>query len=62
MSDQEWRDENDKKVDFVIDTITNGDEHAFNYVHDVATAARIVDDIYDEFENVTSSQVMRCWC
>jgi len=57
MSDQEWRDENDKKVDFVIDTITNGNEYAFNYLHDVATAARIVDDIYDEFENVTSSQV-----
>ena len=58
MSDQQWRDENDKKVDYVIDAVTGGDIHAFNYLHDIATAARIADDILDEYENVSSAQAM----
>ena len=58
MSDQQWRDENDKKVDYIIDAVTGGDIHASDYLHDIATAARIADDILDEYENVSSAQAM----
>ena len=58
MSDKEWRNENDLKVDFIIKEVTNGDENASAYLYDLSAAARIVDDIYDEFENVNSGHAM----
>ena len=58
MSDKEWRNENDIKVDYIINEITNGDKNASAYLYDLSAAARIVDDIYDEFENVDPSHAM----
>lgn len=59
MSTIQERIENDKKVDFFAKVVAGDDVDAFEYIKFLATAARIVDDIFDEFHNVSAKQ---CCC
>lgn len=58
MSTEQERHLNDLKVDFVIKEAAGDDKSAFEYLHLMATSARIVDDIQDEFEKINPKQLM----
>ena len=50
MSSPEERRVNDLKVDFIIKEASGNNQAAFEYLHLMASAARLVDDIQDEPE------------
>ena len=58
MSSLEERHQNDLKVDFIIEEAAGGNQAAFEYLHLMASAARIVDDIQDEPEECPKQKLM----
>lgn len=59
MSTLQERIENDSKVEFISKLVAGEDIDAYSYLIDLAGALRIIDDIFDEFNNVSAQQ---CCC
>lgn len=58
MSTLEERKENDLKVDFIIHLAAGNNKDAFDYLTLLAQSVRTIDDIYDEFQNVTQNELL----
>ena len=59
MSACQERIENNQKVKFISALVAGEDAEAYEYLTYLATASRIMDDIFDEFHNVSMQQ---CCC
>jgi hypothetical protein len=59
MSSPEERRTNDLKVDFIIKEAAGSNQAALEYLHLMASAARIVDDIQDELKEFPRQQLMK---
>ena len=58
MSDFAQRQENDRKVNFMIDEVCGADADAKEYLILLAGLARIVDDISDDFEMLSQNTIL----
>ena len=58
MSTPQEREVNDKKVQFIISEAAGNDVNAIEYLALLAAWARITDDIYDEYENISRDNVL----
>jgi len=58
MSTPQEREANDKKVQFIISEAAGNDVDAIEYLALLAALARITDDIYDEYENISRDNVL----
>jgi hypothetical protein len=58
MSDFAQRQENDRKVNFMIDEVCGTDADAKEYLTLMAGLARIVDDIADDFEMLSQNTIL----
>ena len=59
MSTPQERIENNKKVEYISKLAAGKSKDAFEYLIDLSSALRIIDDIFDEFNNVS---VQQCCC
>jgi len=58
MSTEKERQENTLKVDFIIEQACGNNKEAFEYLTFLSTCARIADDIFDEFLDITQNQLL----
>jgi hypothetical protein len=58
MSTLEERKENDLKAAFIIQKAAGDNKEAKEYLEMLSVCARIVDDIFDEFESVTQQHLL----
>jgi hypothetical protein len=56
VTNRSERIENDHKVDLVTKAVAGDDIDAFEYIKFLAAASRIIDDVFDEFHNVSADQ------
>jgi len=59
MSTPLERVENNQKVEFISTLVAGGDTDALEYLNNLSAAARIVDDIFDNFDTVSAKH---CCC
>jgi len=58
MSTVEERVENEQKLSFILELASGSDVEAFEYLKALAYCARIADDIFDEFTNLTQNNFL----
>lgn len=58
MSTPQERELNDRKLEFIINEAAGGNMEAAEYLALLAAWARVTDDVYDEYENVSRNNAL----